>query len=140
MVYQKEGERLHLNHPSTVFRRFRKHLLELEQVTNESAREKDEETDVSGVVQTPLVKPREPLPALRPLSLIDSDDMAALAFFDTCGDRADAVLRAILKQRMARKRGSLVNRDLESTPIAAYGEKADAVLQSIHSSRRKIRP
>ena len=135
-----EGERLHLNHPSTVFRRFRKHLLELEQVTNESAREKDEETDVSGVVPTPLVKPSEPLPALPPLSLIDSDDMAALAFFDTYGDRADAVLRAILKQRMARKRGSHVNRDLESTPIAAYGEKADAVLQSIHSSRRKIRP
>ena len=133
-----EGERLHLNHPSTVFRRFRKHLLELGQLANESTQEKGEETDMREVAATPLVESREPLSVLRPLALIDNDDMAALAFFDTYGNRADSVLRAILKHRAASKRG--VNRDVESIPISAYGEKADPVLQSIHSSRRKIRP
>jgi hypothetical protein len=78
---------------------------------------------------------REPLSVLR--ALIDNDDMAALAFFDTYGNRADSILRAILKHRAARKGG--VNRDVKSIPISAYGEKADAVLQSIHSSWRKIR-
>jgi hypothetical protein len=51
-----EGERLHLNHPSTVFRRFRKHLLEREQLANASTQEKDEETDMREVAATPLVE------------------------------------------------------------------------------------
>jgi hypothetical protein len=46
----------------------------------------------------------KPLPERQLMPLSANDDIAALSFFDTYGDRADAVLRAILKMRSATRR------------------------------------
>jgi hypothetical protein len=45
-----------------------------------------------------------PLQERQLMPLDANDDIAALSFFDTYGDRADAVLRAILRIRSATRR------------------------------------
>jgi hypothetical protein len=91
------GERIRLNHPTSVFRRYRREMFQQERMADE-----EEAGFVEKIVFAPQAAKPPPERVLMPLSA--NDDIAASIFFDTYGDRADAVLRAILKLRAATRR------------------------------------
>jgi hypothetical protein len=85
------GARVRLNHPSSVYNRYRRDQRRLEAMAEDQDGEEPEK---------PEERQKRPLP---PLAMSSNDDIAAAAFFDTYGPRADAVLRAILKERSRRR-------------------------------------